>query len=86
MLHCVHYSAIPRQELEHCLSPMGSASVFFNTLVPCIHHALLPREGKPIRRNPHTATHHLLLVKAPQREVCLDKRVSPGVAPITRER
>ena len=27
--------------------------------------ALLSRAGQPTRRNPHTATHHLLLVKAP---------------------
>ena len=41
MLHPVHYSAIPRQALEHCLLLMSSASVFFNTLVPCTEHALL---------------------------------------------
>jgi hypothetical protein len=27
--------------------------------------SLLSRAGEPTRRNPHTATHHLLLVKAP---------------------
>src|SRR5215469_17855737 len=59
----------------------------FQAGLRCTNTAWVTKEENsslPTRRNPHTATHHLLLVKTPKREVCLDKRISSGLAASTR--